>query len=365
MGMNGSRRKGSRWAVTLLVTVGLLMTTVLTGCGGNRGAQQGAGSSSKAADGGKPVEIVLAAYTVPKEAYQKEIIPAFQKHWREKTGQEVKFTESYVGSGAQAKAIASGLEADVAALSLEGDIDVITKAGLIKHEWKKKQHQGMITQSVVALGVPKGNPKAIRDWEDLTQPGVAVLYPSPRTSGGAMWDVNAIYGAGLKKSEAQGAKDPEAGKRLLAQIQKNVKVMDKSGRESMTTFEKGLGDVVITYENELLLRNMEGPIYDIVYPSATILVENPVALVDTYVDKHGNREVVEAFVDFLWSKEAQQAFAKYGFRPVDPEVAKANEAKFPKPADLFTIEYLGGWSKVKEDLYGPQGVWTEVAERRS
>ncbi|MTV48225.1 sulfate ABC transporter substrate-binding protein [Heliobacillus mobilis] len=349
-------------SAALIAIGGLVMSVVLTGCGG--GDKTGAANTSATSGDGKTAEIVLAAYTVPKEAYQKEIIPAFQKKWKEKTGQDVKFSESYVGSGAQAKAIASGLEADVAALSLEGDIDVVTKAGLITHDWKAKQQKGMITRSVVAFGVKKGNPKGIKDWEDLAKPGVAVLYPSPRTSGGAMWDVNAIYGGGLKKSEGKsGTPDKQAAKELLANIQKNVKVMDKSGRESMTTFEKGLGDVVVTYENELLLRNMESPIYDIIYPNATILIENPVALVDKNVDKHGNREVVEAFVDFLWSKEAQEAFAKYGFRSVDPEVAEANKAKFPQPSQLFTIDYLGGWPKVLETLYGPNGVWTEVAEQ--
>ncbi|ABZ83404.1 sulfate abc transporter, sulfate-binding protein, putative [Heliomicrobium modesticaldum Ice1] len=313
--------------------------------------------------GSSNTQIMLAAYTVPKEAYQKEIIPAFQKQWKEKTGQTVTFKESYVGSGAQARAIVNGLEADVAALSLEGDIETIHKAGLITHDWKQRPHNGMITRSVVAFGVKKGNPLTIREWQDLTKPGIAVLYPSPRTSGGAMWDINAIYGAGLKMAEMEtGKKDPDRGRELLSAIQKNVKVMDNSGRESMTTFEKGLGDVVVTYENELLLRNMEQPLYDVIYPKATILIENPVALVDKNVDKHGNRAVVEAFVAYLQSTEAQRAFAKYGFRPVDPTVMAETKDKFPEPEWLFDIDYLGGWATASEQIYGPQGVWTGIVE---
>ncbi|MZP43086.1 sulfate ABC transporter substrate-binding protein [Heliobacterium gestii] len=320
-------------------------------------------SHSEAPNAEGTTQIMLAAYTVPKEAYQKEIIPAFQKQWKEKTGQTVTFKESYVGSGAQARAIVNGLEADVAALSLEGDIETIRKAGLITHNWKDRPYAGMITRSVVALGVKKGNPLGIREWQDLGKPGVTVLYPSPRTSGGAMWDINAIYGAGVKTAEIEtGKKNPDKGAELLASIQKNVKVMDNSGRESMTTFEKGLGDVVVTYENELLLRNMEQPLYDVIYPKATVLIENPVALVDKNVEKHGNRAAVEAFVTFLQSQEAQRAFAKYGFRPVVPEVVAETKDKFPQPEWLFDIQYLGGWDTVFEQLYGPKGVWTEIVE---
>ncbi len=309
----------------------------------------------------KTVEITLAAYTVPKEAYQKGIIPAFQKYWEEKEGQTVIFKESYAASGAQAKAIAGGLEADVAALSLEADINTLEKADLVTHNWKEGAYSGMITRSVVVLGVKKGNPKSIKDWESLTKPGIVVIYPNPRTSGGAMWDVNAIYGAGLKMS-SKGRSDIQAAQDLLAAIQKNVKVMDKSGRESMTTFEKGIGDVVITYENELLLRNMNEHKYDLVYPRATILIENPVALVDANVDKHGNRKVVEAFIKFLTTPESQRTFAHYGFRPVDPQIATETQDKFPTPEMLFDINYLGGWDQVKKEIYGPEGVWTAVVE---
>ncbi|HEX7344125.1 MAG TPA: extracellular solute-binding protein, partial [bacterium] len=199
--------------------------------------------------------LMLGAYTVPKEAYQQEIIPAFQKFWLEKTGQTVKFEESYVASGAQARAIIGGFEADIAALSLEGDLVKVAEAGLISHDWRAGDAKGMVTQSVVAIGFRSGNPKGIKDWEDIAKPGMEVIYPNPKTSGGAMWCVNAIYGAGLKISESRsGKQDLDLAAKLLHDIQKNVKVMDKSGRESVTTFERGIGDAIVTYENEALLR---------------------------------------------------------------------------------------------------------------
>jgi len=307
--------------------------------------------------------LILGAYTVPKEAYQQEIIPAFQKYWLEKTGQSVKFEESYVASGAQARAIISGFEADVAALSLEGDLAKVAEAGLINHDWRARATKGMVTQSVVAIGYRTGNPKGIKDWEDLTQPGVEVIYPNPKTSGGAMWCVNAIYGAGLKLSEAKtGKQDLVFAAKLLHDIQKNVKVMDKSGRESVTTFERGVGDAIVTYENEALLRQFEGVEFPFVVPRATILIENPVAVVDRNVDKHGTRDLAEAFVEFCLTEAAQRSFAKFGLRPVLPNIAEEFKAKFPRPEMLFDMSYLGGWTGVEKTIYGPEGVWTKAVE---
>lgn len=307
--------------------------------------------------------ITLGAYTVPKEVYQKEIIPAFKKYCLEKTGQEVNFNESYIASGAQSRAILAGFEADIAALSLEKDVERLKQAGFITHDWKAKKFQGFVTRSIVVFAVREGNPKNIQDWEDLGQPGVSVLYPSPKTSGGAMWDVNAIYGAGLKYSEIKtGAQDKNYAKELLKSIQRNVKVMDKSGRASVTTFENGIGDVIITYENEILLRKKQGRDFPLIVPKATILIENPIAIVDKNVEKHGNREVVEAFLEFCFTKEIQRVFANYGFRPVDEEVAVEFATEYPQPGHLFDINYLGGWDAIHKEIYGPNGVWTQIME---
>lgn len=309
------------------------------------------------------VTLTLGAYTVPKEVYQKEIIPTFQKYWLEKTGQSVKFLESYIASGAQSRAIAGGFEADIAALSLEKDVDRLKDADLITHYWKHRRYKGFVTLSVVAIAFRPNNPKNIKDWEDLAKPGVSVLYPSPKTSGGAMWDVNAIYGAGLKYSELElGTADKTFAKDLLKSIQRNVKVMDKSGRESVTTFENGIGDALVTYENEILLRIKQGREIPYIIPDATILIENPIAIIDVNVDKHQNRIVAEAFIEFVFTKESQRAFAKYGFRPVDQEIATEFSQQYPQPKYLFDIDYLGGWNIVHETIYGPNGIWTKIME---
>ncbi|MCE7966482.1 MAG: sulfate ABC transporter substrate-binding protein [Nitrospira sp. NTP2] len=312
-------------------------------------------------------ELILAAYSVPKEAYERRIIPAFQKHWKQKTGQDVRIRSSYGASGAQARAIIGGFDADVAVLSVEGDVDQISKAGLITHDWRKAPHGGMISASVVALGVRKGNPKGVKGWDDAAKPGVEVLYPNPKTSGGAMWDIIAIYGAGLKLAEAHGGGKPvtpDAAEAqaidLLTRIQRNVKVMDKSGRESVTTFERGVGDVIVTYENELLPRVKSQRPYEIVVPAETVWIENPATVVDSYADRHKVRDVAEAFVAFLHGPEAQAAFLELGFRPLDHTSPGA--ATFPQPAKLFTIAELGGWDQVSNKLFGPQGLWTKVVE---
>lgn len=307
-----------------------------------------------------PQELVLAIYSVPKEAFEKRIIPAFQAQWKQRTGQDVRIRSSYGASGAQARAVLGGFEADVVVLSVEGDVDQLVKGGLITHDWRTQPHGGMVTTSVVAFGVRKGNPKGIKTWEDLAKPGVEVLYPNPKTSGGAMWDILAVYGAGLAHARAQKAPQPEAAAAaLLKAIQKNVRVMDKSGRESVTTFERGVGDVIVTYENELLPRIQAGRPYELIVPAETVLIENPAALVDRHADKHGVHAVAEAFIAFLHGPEAQRAFMDLGFRPVaQPDGGAATP--LPAPPGLFRVADLGGWDTAAALLFGPQGLWTKA-----
>ena len=334
--------------ITLATTTLLVLTTVSFGVSEGLSADR---------------ELMLAIYSVPKEAYEQKLIPAFKQLWKQRTGQDIRVRTSYGASGAQARAIIGGFEADIAALSVEGDVDQVAKAGLISHDWRKGADRGNVSASVVALGVRKGNPKAIRTWEDLSKPGIDVLYPNPKTSGGAMWDIIAIYGAGLKLADPkQGPAEAQAAA-LLKRIQKNVKVMDKSGRESVTTFERGVGDVIVTYENELLPRIKSGRPMDLVIPAETVLIENPAAMVDRNVDKHHVRDIAEAFLAFLHSEDAQRAFAEYDFRTVTPVTAGSQPAKtFPQPAHLFTIAELGGWEKVASLLFSPQGLWTRAVE---
>jgi len=308
----------------------------------------------------KTTTLLLAAYSTPREAYRDALLPGFEAAWKQKTGGAVEFRTSYQGSGAQARAIIGGFEADVAALALAPDIDKIVTEKLITQDWKARAHGGMVTNSVVVIAVRKGNPSGIKDWQDLTRSGLNVLTPDPKTSGGAMWNINAIYGAALRGHAGVPANDPAAAAAFLASVFKNVTIMDKGARESITTFEKGVGDVAITYENEVLTAQAAGEPLEYIVPKSTILIQNPAAVVDAYVEKHGTRDAAAAFLDYLVTPDAQRAFAKSGFRPVDPDVAKETEARFPKVEDLWTVDDLGGWPKVLEDIYGPKGIWTKV-----
>jgi sulfate transport system substrate-binding protein len=317
----------------------LAVAAAVPGCA--RGFGAGAGRAEDT--------LTVGAYSVVREAFHDAVLPAFAKRWKEKTGRAVRFEESYTGSGAQSRAIASGFDADVAVLSLEGDVDRLVKAGLVKTSWKGGPHGGMITRSLVVIGVREGNPKAVRDWDDLTRPDVAVLYPDPKTSGGARWNINAIYGAGIFEHRPD----------LLARVQGRVVNMDASGRQSMATFDRGTGDAVVTYENELLLRRkMTGREAPYVIPPATLLIEGPAAVVDASVARHGNRALAEAFLAFLRSDEGQAILADYGFRPLDPKLEPPGRA--PLPPRLFTMADLGGWSKVNAAVYDPGGVWDSL-----
>jgi sulfate transport system substrate-binding protein len=322
----------------------------------------GSGTESGAPERGS-VTLVLGAYTTPREAYGKAILPAFREHWKRTTGQDVEFQESYQGSGAQSRAIVGGFEADVAALSLEADVDKIAEAGLITHDWRGGPHGGMVSNSIAVIAVRPGNPQGIRDWEDLVRPGLDVLTPDPKTSGGAQWNINALYGAALRGHVAGvPANDPAAAEEFLSRVFRNVRIMDKGARESITNFERGVGDAAITYENEVLVARMDGEEYDYVIPSSTILIQNPVALIDKNVDAHGVRDVAEAFVAFLHGPEAQRAFAEYGLRSVDESVAAETAVQYPPVEDLWTIDALGGWDRVATEIYGSDGRFTRAFE---
>ncbi|NBD27646.1 sulfate ABC transporter substrate-binding protein [Paenibacillus glycinis] len=349
--------KGWRIAGAALLSVALLATAAC----GKDGAEGTADGTQPAAPAKGSVTLVIGAYSVAKDAFGK-LLPEFAKQWKAKTGQTVTFQESYEASGTQARAIAGGFEADIAVLAMESDIDKIQKAGFIDADWRKQfGDNGMITRSIAVMGTRAGNPKGIKDWEDLTRKGVKVLYPNPKTSGGAQWDINAMYGAGLKESEAKtGKKDPAYAKAFLERIHKNVESLDKSGRASMAAFEYGFGDVIVTYENELKGRIMQGVAYEEVIPASTILIENPAAVVDKNVDKHCTRKVAEAFLAYLHGEEAQHILADYGFRPVNASVMEAVEGDFVTPPNLFDIGYLGGWDEVRSTLYSPKGVWYQV-----
>jgi sulfate/thiosulfate transport system substrate-binding protein len=348
----------------MIATLSILIIALVAACTSTTAPDGGVvapgTASAPAAAPGSSITLILGAYTTPREAYG-ELIPLFQAKWRAETGQEVKFEESYLGSGAQSRAIVEGFEADVAALSLQADIDRIATAGLITHDWRAGATKGMVSDSIVVFAVRKGNPKGIRDWSDLAQEGLQILTPNPKTSGGAMWNILALCGAALRGKVAGVAPDDEtAVSGLLEAVFRNVTVMDKGARESITNFEKGVGDVAITYENEVLVGRQGGQDYELVIPSSTILIENPVAVIDAYVDKHGTRDAAEAFVDFLLTREGQEAFARHGLRSVDPAVLSATSADYPQVDDLFTIEQFGGWSEATPKYFGEDGVFSRA-----
>lgn len=340
----------TRFLKTLII---LIAASLLASCGG-----QATNSNNNDANA---VKLILGAYTTPREAYG-EVIPLFAAQWKEKNGQEVTFEESYLGSGAQSRAIIEGFEADITALSLDGDVQKIADAGLITHDWHTLPHNGMVSTSIVAFAVRKGNPKNIHDWADLAQPGLEILTPDPKTSGGARWNVLGLYGAALRgKVEGVAANDEAAATEFLKSVLKNVTVFDKGARESITNFEAGTGDVAITYENEVLVGQQSGQDYELVIPTSTILIENPVSVVDEYVDKHGTRKAAEGFVEFLFSKEAQEVFAKHGLRSLDTEVAAATQDQYPAVTDLFTIgDQFKGWAEATPKYFGDDGIYTKA-----
>ena len=302
-----------------------------------------ASAATGAKDGGS---ISLVAYSTPKEAYG-QIIPAFQKT---KAGKDVSFQQSYAGSTEQAQAVLNGLHADVVALSLEPDITTLVKAKLVKPGWNKDKWHGIVTRSVVVFVVRDGNPKKIRDWEDLVKPGVQVVTPNPLTSGGARWNVMAAYGAMLRK----GKSDKQAIAYLKKLFQHTVS-QDKSAREALQTFLSGRGDVLLSYENEAILAQRKNqPVFYLI-PKATIRIENPVAVTANASDPAAAR----AFVSFLHTPTAQKIYGQNGYRPVDPKVVK--QFNYPVRPWLFTIQRLGGWPKVQKRFFDPKtGVVTKI-----
>jgi sulfate/thiosulfate-binding protein len=324
----------------LALALAALAALVAAGCGG---------SSSDAGDGGgdgSGGNLTLVAYSTPEEAY-RELIPAFNKT---PEGEGVGFDQSYASSGEQSRAVEGGLPADVVEFSLEPDITRLVDAGLVDADWNQNEHKGMVTHSVVVFMVRKGNPENIKDWDDLVTGDVEVLEPNPFTSGGAKWNIMAAYGAQLEKG-----KSPEEAKQYLAELFENVPVLDKSARESLQTFSSGKGDVLLGYENEAILAQQQGEELDYIVPDQTLLIENPVAV----VNESKEAELAQQFVDFLYTPKAQEIFVEKGYRPVVEGVPGADE--FPTPPDLFEITKFGGWDKVNAEFFDPEtGVVAEI-----
>lgn len=308
------------------------------------------------------VTLLNVSYDPTRELYV-EFNQAFAKHWKAKTGQDVTIKQSHGGSGKQARSIIDGLDADVATLALAGDTDALhTNGGWIPKDWQKRlPHNSSPYTSTIVFLVRKGNPKAIKDWGDLVKPGVQVITPNPKTSGGARWNYLAAWGYALKQPGGNEAKARDFVKALF----KNVPVLDTGARGSTMTFvERGIGDVLLAWENEALLAKKElGPEkFDIIAPPLSILAEPPVAVVDKNAEKKGTLKQANAYLKFLYTPEAQTIIAENYFRPIDPTVASKYAAQYPK-LKLFTIQDLGGWRKAQTTHFSDGGVFDQINVR--
>ncbi len=303
--------------------------------------------------------LLNVSYDPTRELY-KDFNAAFNKHWQAKTGQDVKVRQSHGGSGKQARSVADGLEADVVTLALGYDIDALAEKKLIPADWQKRfpNNASPYTSTIVFL-VRKGNPKAIKDWGDLAKPGVGVITPNPKTSGGARWNYLAAWAWALKQpgGNEQKAKD------FLASIFRNVPVLDTGARGATTTFvERGLGDVLIAWENEAILavNELGKDKFELIYPSLSILAEPPVAVVDKVVEKRGTRLTAQAYLDYLYSEEGQQIAARHYYRPTHPKVAAAYAKQFPKLKLVTIDDTFGGWQQAQKAHFADGATFDQI-----
>ncbi|MBH8562154.1 sulfate ABC transporter substrate-binding protein [Nostoc sp. CENA67] len=328
-----------------LFLVGIFLSMAVAACSGS--------SSATKAD----VKLKLVSFSVTKAAHDK-IIPLFVQKWKQEHNQNVTFEQSYGGSVAQAAAVIAGKqEADIVHLALPFDVNKIQQAGLIKSGWEiKSPRNGVVSRSVAAIVTREGNPKGINTWQDLAKDGVTLIAANPKTSGIAIWEYLALWG-----SVTQAGGDETAALDFVTKVYKNVPVLAKDAREASDLFfQKGQGDVLINYENEVFLAAQNGKKLPYIVPKINISIDNPVTVVDKNVDKHGTRKVAEAFVDFLYSTEAQREFAKLQYRPVNPTVSQEVLSQYPKIDTLFTSQDLGGWDNIQKKFFVNGAIFDQV-----
>jgi sulfate transport system substrate-binding protein len=321
-----------------------------------------AGASAVLAD----TTLLNVSYDPTRELY-KAINPLFIKHWKEKTGEDLKIEQSHGGSGKQARAVIDGLQADVLTLALQGDIDQVAKAGLLDEQWRSRLANGSspYTSTIVFL-VRKGNPKNLKGWDDLIKEGVEVITPNPKTSGGAQWN----YLAAWAFADVKYGHDEDKNKEFVKKLYQNVPVLDTGARGSTTTFvQRGIGDVLLAWENEAFLGIKElGPDkFDIVVPLQSIRAEPSVAVVDNVVDAKGTRKVAEAYLNFLYTPEAQKVIAKHYYRAYQPEHADPEDAKRFPEVKLVTIDdpIFGGWDKVRTKHFAEGAIFDQIFQPKS
>lgn len=340
---------------SIVKQAGILLSTfvLLSGC-----SSETTGSTAEK-EKAKPIELLNVSYDPTRELYQ-EFNKEFETYWKEKTGQTVTVKQSHGGSGSQARSVIDGLEADVVTLALAYDIDAISQQKLLSENWQERlENNSTPYTSTIVFLVRKGNPKGIKDWDDLTKDGVSVITPNPKTSGGARWNYLAAWGYALK----QYGNSDEKAQEFVKNIYKNVEVLDSGARGATTTFvEKGIGDVLIAWENEALLSQKElgEDKFEIVTPSISILAEPPVAVVDKVIDQKGTREAAEAYVNYLYTEKGQEIAAKNFYRPRNEKVAARYASQFPE-VQLFTVdEVFGGWKKAQERHFNDGGVFDSI-----
>lgn len=337
-----------------LFLVGLGLSVAIAACAGNTNTSTG--NSSTGANQGGNVELNLVSFAVTKAAHD-EIIPKFVEQWKKENNQNVTFNQSYGGSGSQTRAVIDGLEADIVHLALALDTKKIETAGLIQPGWEKEApNNAIVSKSVAALVTRQGNPKSVKTWADLAKDGVRVITANPKTSGGARWNFLGLWGSVTQT----GGNDAKA-QDFTAKVFKNVPVLPRDAREASDAFFKqGQGDVLINYENEMILAGQQGEKLPYVVPDVNISIDNPIAVVDKNVDKHNTRKVAEAFVQYLYTPEAQRTFAKYGFRPVEASVGKEVAGQFPTVKTLFTAQDMGGWDGIQKKFFDDGAIFDKI-----
>ncbi|MCC5634703.1 sulfate ABC transporter substrate-binding protein [Nostoc sp. CHAB 5844] len=347
-----------------LTLVGAILSVALAACsGGNGNNSAGETPSASPVAANKPnVELTLVSFAVTKAAHEA-IIPKFVEKWKQEHNQTVTFKQSYGGSGSQTRAVIDGLEADVVHLALALDTQKIEKAGLIQPGWEKEvPNDGIVSKSVAALVTRAGNPKGIKIWADLAKNDVKLITADPKTSGIARWNFLALWNSAIKTGG-----DEAKATEFVTTVYKNVPLLTKDAREATDAFFKqGQGDALINYENEIILAEQKGEKVNYIVPDVNISIDNPIAVVDKNVDKHGTREVAEAFVKFLYTPEAQQEFAKLGFRPVDETVAQTKEVKdkFPSVKTLGTVQDYGGWGEVQKKFFEDGALFDKIQAQK-
>ncbi len=351
--MRARSRRTTAAALTTAIVISL--AAALAGCGGSSDSTSSSSSpsstNSASTGGAGSTKLQLVAYSTPKKAYDA-LTTAFAQT---SAGKGVSFGQSFGASGSQSRAVDTGQPADVVAFSTTPDMTRLVKDGIVSKDWNANPEQGFSSDSVVVLVVRKGDPKHITGWDDLIKPGVDVITPNPSTSGSARWNILAGYGAQLK----EGKTPAQALAYINTLLTKNVSVQDSSASAALQTFTGGKGDVLLDYESDALAAEKAGDAVQIVYPQQTILIQTPIAV----TTKSSHSPQAQAFVNWQWSTAGQTIWAQQGYRPVLASVARQFASKFPTPPDLFTIDYLGGWTSVSKTFFAPStGSITKIEE---